>query len=122
MFEGNGGNLLIMMISSDLTLISDRDGEMDNKAAIKIAKQYVAEVFAEEHVHDIALEEINRPAPEVWEITIGFNRPINTPINKQFVALATAVTGQPPNGPVRRSLKVVSISNIEGEVIAMNDA
>lgn len=95
---------------------------MDNKAAIKIAKNYVAEIFAEEHVSDIALEEINRPDPNIWEITIGFNRPTGTALNKFMAEFATGLTGRHPDGPVRRSLKIVRVSNDNGEVIAMNDS
>jgi hypothetical protein len=94
---------------------------MDNKAAIRIAKEYVADIFAEEQVRDIALEGISRDKHSVWEITIGFNRPMFQ--NLTGVGKALARSQDPFSiGPQRRSYKRVMIRDADGEVLGMAEA
>ena len=48
---------------------------MDVKQAVRTAKEHVAEVFADEHISNVGLEEIEfNELNSVWEITIGFSR------------------------------------------------
>jgi hypothetical protein len=62
--------------------------------AIKIAKDYVNEVFADEHVTNLGLDETEYdPATGRWYITVGFSRPWNTPRTKarELLELTNAV-------------------------------
>jgi hypothetical protein len=88
---------------------------MDNKEAIKIAKDYVAEIFADEGVKNLGLEEIQHDNG-TWEITIGFTRnwqrgndamsPLNPLLNIR---------------PDRRTFKVVKIDERKKEVVSMEE-
>ena len=47
---------------------------MEVKTAVALAKNYVAELFGDEPITDIGLEEVDRDDGQaVWLITIGFN-------------------------------------------------
>jgi hypothetical protein len=49
---------------------------MDVKSAISTAKDYVRTLFADEHIGDLGLEEVDfDDAGQVWRITVGFTRP-----------------------------------------------
>ena len=54
---------------------------MDAKKAIAAAKRYVNDVYADEHVTNLGLEEEIEHilAAGNWVITLGFSRPWNTP-------------------------------------------
>ena len=48
---------------------------MDVKEAVQAAKKHVAEIFADESIADVGLEEVEFDETEqVWAITIGFSR------------------------------------------------
>lgn len=48
---------------------------MDVKEAVRMAKEYVINLFDEEQIIDIGLEEVKfDPDSRMWEITIGFAR------------------------------------------------
>jgi uncharacterized protein YdeI (YjbR/CyaY-like superfamily) len=53
---------------------------MDVKQAIETAKTYVKDIYADEEVTNLGLEEIEhaRQAGN-WVVTLGFSRPWNTP-------------------------------------------
>jgi hypothetical protein len=56
------------------------DGAMDVKEAIATAKNYLNEVYADEQVTNLGLEEVEHIlAAGNWIITLGFSRPWNTP-------------------------------------------
>ena len=49
---------------------------MDVKEAAKLAKEYVADLFAEEGIGNVGLEEIELGADcGSWVVTVGFSRP-----------------------------------------------
>ena len=49
---------------------------MDVKEAAKLAKDYVADLFAEEGIGNLGLEEIELVADgHYWVVTVGFSRP-----------------------------------------------
>ncbi len=90
---------------------------MDVKDAIKVAKDYVNEVLAEEQVTNLGLEETEfDPASGCWNITLGFSRPWNTPRTRAQEVLENlgAVSS------LRRSYKVLAISP-GGEVLSMKN-
>ena len=48
---------------------------MDVKEAVQAAKKHVAEIFADESIANVGLEEVEfNEIEQVWEITIGFSR------------------------------------------------
>ena len=48
---------------------------MDVKEAVQAAKKHVAEIFADEPIADVGLEEVEfDEVSRVWAITIGFSR------------------------------------------------
>jgi len=52
---------------------------MDVKEAVKTAKKYVSDIFAEEGLTDLGLEEVERDDETGdWRVTLGFSRPWNT--------------------------------------------
>ncbi len=84
---------------------------MDVKEAVKVAKTYVADVFGDEGLFNLGLEEVEHDA-DVWRVTLGFSRPWNTVRNTM-----TLITGE--TAP-RRSYKVVSI-NEDGEIVSVRN-
>ena len=90
---------------------------MKVKDAIQIAKEYVKEVFADEQVSNLGLEETDYdPASGRWNITVAFSRPWNTPRTRAQEVLENlrAVSS------LRRAYKVISIS-ADGHVLSMKD-
>ena len=48
---------------------------MDVKQAVQTAKGHIAQLFADEHISDVGLEEVEfHELDKVWAITIGFSR------------------------------------------------
>ena len=65
---------------------------MEVKEAVLTAKRYVADVFADEVVTDVGLEEVEfDEESDVWVVTIGFSRPWD-----QKQGLGGALAGQRP--------------------------
>jgi uncharacterized protein YdeI (YjbR/CyaY-like superfamily) len=53
---------------------------MDVKEAIEKAKQYVKDIYAEEQITHLGLEEVERSAKSgTWAITLAFSRPLEHP-------------------------------------------
>ena len=53
---------------------------MDVKTAISLAKQQISDIFAEEDIKNLGLEEVDYDEAEhAWRITIGFPRPWDEP-------------------------------------------
>ena len=85
---------------------------MDVKEASRIAKDYVNEVYREEEIADVGLEEVELDdAASLWKITVGFTRPWNT---KNPVTTALGVSRP------ERSYKVVRIDG-DGRVNSLTD-
>ncbi len=88
---------------------------MDVKEAIAAAKKYVSEVYAEERVTNLGLEEVEHVLPAGnWVITLGFSRPWNTPRTRAQEVLENlgAVSS------LRRSYKVITMAD-DGTVLSM---
>lgn len=84
---------------------------MDVKEAVKTAKSYVAELFAEESLTNLGLEEIERDERSgSWRVTVGFSRPWNTARNA-----FSALSGDPAP---KRAFRVVSIK-ADGTVVSV---
>jgi hypothetical protein len=90
---------------------------MDAKEAIAAAKTYVNEVYADEHVTNLGLEEVEHiPAAGSWAITLAFSRPWNTPRTRAQEILEN-LGGV---SSLKRSYKVVTIAD-DGTVLSMKN-
>jgi hypothetical protein len=90
---------------------------MEVKEAVRIAKDYVKDVFADEEVTNLGLDETEHDSGTgQWHITVGFSRPWNTPRTRAQEVLEKLGSVS----SLRRSYKVVVISD-NGEVIAMKN-
>lgn len=90
---------------------------MDVKEAIAAAKKYVSEIFADEPVTALELEEIEHiPSVGHWVITLAFSRPWKAPRTRAQEVLENlgAFT------PSRRSYKVITIAD-DGTVLSMKN-
>ncbi len=86
---------------------------MDVKQAVRAAKEYVAELYEDEHIMNVGLEEVVfEESPAVWKITIGFSRPwdLKGPVVASLVDARHA-----------RSYKVLSLNDASGEVESVTD-
>jgi len=90
---------------------------VDVKEAIARAKDYVKDIYAEEAVTNLGLEEVEHPAHTGnWVVTLGFSRPWNTPRTRAQEVLENlgAVS------PLKRSYKVITIAD-DGTVLSMKN-
>jgi hypothetical protein len=84
------------------------------EAAIRAAKRWLADVYSDESIAKIALEEVRFRDDGNWEITLGFNR--IDPETPEAVAGVFAVFDKG-----RRSFKVVVVSGNDNHVMEMRD-
>ena len=88
------------------------------KDAVRIAVEYVRDLFATEQLIDLRLEEVELSDDgEYWYVTLGFSRP---ELQKQHDAVGTAVAGA-ILGALRpqtlaRDYKIVKIHARSGDV------
>jgi hypothetical protein len=80
--------------------------------AIKKARSYVGEIFKEEPITDIGLEEVEHDL-DTWKITIGFNRMWKAS-TRSAITLMTEPTAQ-------RFYKVVTISDSDGTLVSIKN-
>ena len=71
---------------------------LEVKEAVKLAKNYIADIYDGEDITDIGLEEV-KCEDSLWRVTIGFFRPWERQGNKLFAS------------PSQRTYKVVHISD-----------
>ena len=91
---------------------------MDVNEAVQIAKSYVADLYADEPVRHIGVEEVVFDAgSNAWKVTIGFFRSWDEKTGLSAV-LGVAADGEPGVWR-RRSFKVVQIDGSSGEVQSM---
>lgn len=84
---------------------------MDVKQAVSKAKRYLAEVFSDEEISDIRLEEVEfDKADKTWLITLGFLQPdFEMPVDR-------ALRKTSLHRPVRHSYKIVKIPENDNEI------
>lgn len=89
---------------------------MDAKEAVRLAKQHVRYLFAEETITDMGLEEVEfNESDDTWSITIGFSRPWDQPCPIFGPALYSQM--EVP----RRSYKAILISGSDAKIISVKD-
>ncbi len=88
---------------------------MNVKEAVARAKTHILDLFADENLANVGLEEVeHEDDSDEWIVTIGFSRPWDESRNT-FSALASV------NTPPRRAYKVVRISNQSGQVLSVKN-
>lgn len=86
---------------------------MDVKQAVHAAKEYIAELYEDEQIIDMGLEEVVfEELPAVWKVTIGFSRPWDV----KGPAIAALVDARRT-----RSYKVISLNDASGKVESLTD-
>ena len=80
---------------------------MDVKEAAARAKRHIAELFGDEQISDVGLEEIRFDEPDTWRVTIGFSRPWDAKFDISKMGMAGK----------SRTFKVVRISDKSGEAL-----
>lgn len=90
---------------------------MEVKEAIRVAKEYVGDLFSEEPIEDVGLEEVDfDDASNEWRITVGFSRPWSG--KAQTGSGFAAFLAPRPTG---RAYKVVRINDEQGRVTSLRD-
>ena len=86
---------------------------MGPKDAAAYAKRYVAELFGDETIGELGLEEIDFDYEvNEWKITVGFSRPWPTPRDPKGIGFQL---------PANRSYKMVRISEDGERIISVKD-
>ena len=79
---------------------------MDMKEAVEIAKNYIVDLFKDEGIRNLGLEEVDfDDRTSSWNVTIGFSRPWDI----RTTTMIAALTHQ--EGPFSRSYKIVRIDD-----------
>lgn len=92
---------------------------MDVKEAARTAKEYLADLFSEEEITDVGLEEVAFDGlSSEWRITMGFSRPWNRQRGHMNVF---AALGDRQPSQMERSYKVIAINDESGAVISLKD-
>jgi hypothetical protein len=85
---------------------------MNAKEIANIAKNYITEIYSDENVTNVGLEEVDYDTPNgTWYVTIGFSRPWDEPKNV-LIALATQI--------IKRTYKILRISDT-GDVLSIKN-
>ena len=86
---------------------------MDAKEAVSYAKRYVSELFSEENIAEVALEELDYDYDEdEWKVTIGFTRPWASPKTSGHIGFEL---------PSNRAYKQVRMSEDGSKVLSVRD-
>ena len=92
---------------------------MDVREAVSIAREYISDVYAEEEIQGIGLEEIRfDDAGNIWRVTIGFFRSWDRDVSSMAQSLRE-LQGPGPVDQRRRAFKVVQIDDESGRIMAM---
>ena len=88
---------------------------MDVKEAARTAREYITDLFADEDVVYVGLEEVEfDDLSSVWNITIGFYRSWDLP-----KPVLPVFEGSSPPSLTRRSYKIVRIRDDDGHVMSV---
>ena len=96
---------------------------MDVKEAARTARAYITDLFADENVKHVGLEEVEfDDLSAVWHITIGFSRPWELPEDlppPSFASGSVLDELKPPPPSTQRSYKIVRVRDNDGHVISV---
>ena len=91
---------------------------MEAKEAARLAKAHIADLFADDKVQHVGLEEIEFDGLSgTWRVTVGFTRPW-TDLNSPPFASVTEIMGVPLKRV--RDMKVVTIDD-SGKVVSVKN-
>jgi hypothetical protein len=86
---------------------------MDVKEAVQVAKQYLQQVFSDEQIKNVGLEEVEYlDQSEEWHITLGFDRPRELPGSGGVLQSLLNY---------KRSYKVLRISDKTRQILSMKN-
>lgn len=93
---------------------------MKAQEAVAKAKEYVRDLYADEKIRFVGLEEIEWN-DDAWRITIGFSRPWDLPPKNILTETLkpTSMQCSPPRSPGSRTYKVVIVRDNDGAVLAI---
>jgi len=84
---------------------------IDIKKAVNSSRKYLKELYRDDELKDIALEEVEKSEDEkYWFVTLGFTQNLSEPLNPM-----EAMTGPKST----RVFKVFKIDAANGEVLSM---
>ena len=93
---------------------------MNVQEAVRLAKDYVKDIFVEEQITNVGLEEIEfNEDRDCWEITIGFSRPWDYQTRSPFENIHDPFKTQ--RRPKTRSFKVVNIDSSNAKVLSVKN-
>ena len=94
---------------------------MDVKEAARTAREYITDLFADENVKHVGLEEVEfDDLAKVWHITIGFSRPWELPDDLPAPSFSSVLDELKKPPPLRqRSYKIVRVRDNDGRVISV---
>ena len=91
---------------------------MDAKESVKKSIEYIKEVFSDEKIDNIGLEELSYDEGKgCWYVTIGFSRDWDYP--EQSPMAKTLYPFPLPKGQPTREYKTVEIRDADGEVLGV---
>lgn len=93
---------------------------MDAREVVRLAKDYVKDIFAEEQITNVGLEEIKFDDDQnCWEITVGFSRPWDYYARNLFENIHYPLDAQ--RRPKTRSFKVVNIDDSNAKILSVRN-
>jgi hypothetical protein len=88
---------------------------MNIKDAAQRAKQHIAELFTDEEIQNIGLEEIEFDGSSgVWRVTVGFSRPWDH-VNESPHPSVSEILGS--SRRQARDMKVVAVDDTDGHIL-----
>lgn len=88
---------------------------MQVKEAVALARQYINDIFADEQIDGLRLEEVELDDETgIWSVTIGFSRPWDEAAGPFAVKLAGLA-------PRRRDYKVVRIADRDNRMLSVKN-
>ena len=88
---------------------------MDVKEAVRLAKKHIIEIFEDDDISNVGLEEVEfNEQSSVWKITVSFHRPTGLLSPLEFVA-----PGLSQGTSARRACKIVNIKDRTGKVLSV---
>lgn len=92
---------------------------MDVKEAVRIAKEYIGQLFESEGAQNVGLEEVEYEGEScIWYVTVGLSRPWDRE-QPPTVASIAEIMGTPRK--YRRDMKVVAIEESTGRVLSVKN-
>ena len=88
---------------------------MDVHGAVSTAKIYLSNLYKDENLTNIGLEEVEFDDNDnEWRVTIGFSRPWDTPNNALGVIMA-------PRASAQRAYKLVTVNDSTGKATSIKN-